>query len=395
MQSLIDFQTNVLKGINNSFRRYLDKDINWDHRMLGIKGPRGAGKTTLILQHLKYDLNQSEALYVTADHTWFYSNSLIDIANEWTKLGGKYLFIDEVHKYPQWSRELKNIYDGFPSLKVVFTASSALEIYRGESDLSRRVISYALSGLSFREYLKFMENSEFKVLSISEILKNHTDIANSINEKIKPLAMFKKYLEYGYLPIITEGYNTYKMKLNGILNTIVDTDLAYITGYNSGTSIKLKKLLGVIAQSAPFKPNIASIAGKLDLSRDSVYQYIYRLRDAGLLNTLSFEGKGVSTLQKPEKLYLENTNLSYVLQQLPDTGNLRETFVLNQLLNSGNKVFATKAGDFQTDELTIEVGGKNKSEQQVKHLSKYMVAADNIESGYGNKIPVWLLGFLY
>lgn len=395
MQSLIDFQTNVLKGINNSFRRYLDKDINWDHRMLGIKGPRGAGKTTLILQHLKYDLNQSEALYVTADHTWFYSNSLIDIANEWTKLGGKYLFIDEVHKYPQWSRELKNIYDGFPSLKVVFTASSALEIYRGESDLSRRVISYALSGLSFREYLKFMENSEFKVLSISEILKNHTDIANSINEKIKPLAMFKKYLEYGYLPIITEGYNTYKMKLNGIINTIVDTDLAYITGYNSGTSIKLKKLLGVIAQSAPFKPNIASIAGKLDLSRDSVYQYIYRLRDAGLLNTLSFEGKGVSTLQKPEKLYLENTNLSYVLQQLPDTGNLRETFVLNQLLNSGNKVFATKAGDFQTDELTIEVGGKNKSEQQVKHLSKYMVAADNIESGYGNKIPVWLLGFLY
>lgn len=395
MQSLIDFQTNVLKGINNSFRRYLDKDINWDHRMLGIKGPRGAGKTTLILQHLKYDLNQSEALYVTADHTWFYSNSLIDIANEWTKLGGKYLFIDEVHKYPQWSRELKNIYDGFPSLKVVFTASSALEIYRGESDLSRRVISYAMSGLSFREYLKFMENSEFKVLSISEILKNHTDIANSINEKIKPLAMFKKYLEYGYLPIITEGYNTYKMKLNGIINTIVDTDLAYITGYNSGTSIKLKKLLGVIAQSAPFKPNIASIAGKLDLSRDSVYQYIYRLRDAGLLNTLSFEGKGVSTLQKPEKLYLENTNLSYVLQQLPDTGNLRETFVLNQLLNSGNKVFATKAGDFQTDELTIEVGGKNKSEQQVKHLSKYMVAADNIESGYGNKIPVWLLGFLY
>ena len=395
MQSLIDFQTNVLKGINNNFRRYLDKDINWDHRMLGIKGPRGAGKTTLILQHLKYDLNQSEALYVTADHTWFYSNSLIDIANEWTKLGGKYLFIDEVHKYPQWSRELKNIYDGFPSLKVVFTASSALEIYRGESDLSRRVISYALSGLSFREYLKFMENSEFKVLSISEILKNHTDIANSINEKIKPLAMFKKYLEYGYLPIITEGYNTYKMKLNGIINTIVDTDLAYITGYNSGTSIKLKKLLGVIAQSAPFKPNIASIAGKLDLSRDSVYQYIYRLRDAGLLNTLSFEGKGVSTLQKPEKLYLENTNLSYVLQQLPDTGNLRETFVLNQLLNSGNKVFATKAGDFQTDELTIEVGGKNKSEQQVKHLSKYMVAADNIESGYGNKIPVWLLGFLY
>lgn len=395
MQSLIDFQTNVLKGINNNFRRYLDKDINWDHRMLGIKGPRGAGKTTLILQHLKYDLNQSEALYVTADHTWFYSNSLIDIANEWTKLGGKYLFIDEVHKYPQWSRELKNIYDGFPSLKVVFTASSALEIYRGESDLSRRVISYALSGLSFREYLKFMENSEFKVLSISEILKNHTDIANSINEKIKPLAMFKKYLEYGYLPIITEGYNTYKMKLNGIINTIVDTDLAYITGYNSGTSIKLKKLLGVIAQSAPFKPNIASIAGKLDLSRDSVYQYIYRLRDAGLLNTLSFEGKGVSTLQKPEKLYLENTNLSYVLQQLPDTGNLRETFVLNQLLNSGNKVFATKAGDFQTDELTIEVGGKNKSEQQVKHLSKYMVATDNIESGYGNKIPVWLLGFLY
>ncbi len=395
MESLFQFQAGVLKGVTNSFRRYLHKEIHWDQKMVAIKGPRGSGKTTLILQHLKYDLDPAEVLYTTADHTWFYSHTLMDVADEWSKLGGKYLFIDEVHKYPGWSRELKNIYDGYPDLKVVFTASSALEIFRGEADLSRRVISYSLNGMSFREYLLFKEKKEFPIIKLSELESKHLQFSNSVIESFKPLIEFKKYLEYGYLPIIAEGMQTYKMKLNGIINTIVDTDLAYITGYNSGTSHKLKKLLGVIAQSVPFKPNIASIANKLDLSRDSVYQYIYRLRDAGLLNTIAFEGKGISTLQKPEKVFLENTNLSYVLQEAPDVGNLMETFVLNQLLNSGTEVYATNEGDFRTDSLVIEVGGKNKTGRQVNHLKNYLIAADNIEFGYGNKIPVWLLGFLY
>jgi len=209
------------------------------------------------------------------------------------------------------------------------------------------------------------------------------------------LPAFRKYLTLGYLPIIGEGEDNYLVKLKQIINTIVDVDLAYISSYNSGTAVKVKKLLGVIAESVPFKPNIAALARKLDLSRDSVYQYIYQLKDARLLNTLNSEGKGVSTLQKPDKIFLENSNLAFALKEKPDIGNVRETFVLNQLLNAGVSVSSPSEGDFLADGITIEVGGKSKSENQVKHLDNYLIAADNIEVSGGNKIPLWLLGFLY
>jgi predicted AAA+ superfamily ATPase len=364
--------------------------------MIGIKGPRGAGKTTLMLQHLKYDLGLSpEALYITADHNWFYNHTLLDTANDWHKQGGKILFIDEVHKYPKWSVELKNIYDGLPDMQVIFSASSALDIYRGEADLSRRVLIYVLPGLSFREYLKFTKGVSFNAVPLEDIINKHQKISRAITEGFHPLPAFRRYLEVGYLPIIAEGEVTYLTKLNQVINTIVDVDLAYIASYNSGTAVKVKKLLAVIAESVPFKPNIASLARKLDLSRDSVYQYIYQLRDARLLNTLSSEGKGGSTLQKPDKIFLENSNLSFSLVEKPDIGNIRETFVLNQLLNAGVRVFSPADGDFLADGLTIEVGGKRKSENQVKHLDNYLIAADNIETGVGNKAPVWLFGFLY
>lgn len=396
MDSLLEFQENILRPVKNVFRRYLHKQINWNQRMIGIKGPRGAGKTTLMLQHLKYDLGlPSNALYITADHTWFYNHTLLDTANDWFKQGGKILFIDEVHKYPNWSVEIKNIYDGLPEMQVIFSASSALDIYRGEADLSRRVISYSLAGLSFREFLLFTHDLSFDPVDIDEIKTNHRNLSRMISESFHPLPFFRKYLQVGYLPIIVEGEDTYLMKLNQIINTIVDTDLAYIASYNSGTAIKVKKLIGVIAESAPFKPNIAALARKLDLSRDSVYQYIYQLEDARLLNTISLPGKGVSTLQKPDKIFLENTNLAFALKQNPDIGNIRETFVLNQLINAGLKVNTPDKGDFLIEGLTIEVGGKSKNTSQVKHLDNFIVAADDIETGNANKVPIWLLGFLY
>jgi len=396
MDSLLEFQENLLRPVKNEFRRYLHRQINWNQRMIGIKGPRGAGKTTLMLQHLKFDLELSpHALYITADHTWFYNHTLLDTANDWFKQGGKILFIDEVHKYPNWSVELKNIYDGLPEMQVIFSASSALDIFRGEADLSRRVISYLLAGLSFREYLMFTHNLSFEVVSLDEIRTNHRTISRMIRENFHPLPLFRKYLEVGYLPIIVEGEDTYLMKLNQIINTIVDTDLAYIASYNSGTAIKVKKLLGVIAESVPFKPNIAALARKLDLSRDSVYQYIYQLSDARMLNTISNYGKGVSTLQKPDKIFLENTNLAFALKEKPDIGNIRETFVLNQLMNAGFKVSAPDEGDFLIDGLTIEVGGKSKNTAQVNHLDQFLIASDDIETGNANKVPIWLLGFLY
>lgn len=396
MDVLFEFQENLLRPVTNDFRRYLHDQINWKQRMIGIKGPRGAGKTTLLLQYLKFDLGlPSNALYITADHTWFYNHTLLETANDWYKQGGEILFIDEVHKYPNWSVELKNIYDGLPGMKVVFSASSALDIYRGEADLSRRVISYSLAGLSFREFLLFTNKIGFDPVKIEDIIQDHRNLSRKITDGFRLLPAFQKYLQVGYLPIIAEGEESYLLKINQIINTIVDTDLAYIATYNTGTATKVKKLLGVIAESVPFKPNIAALSRKLDLSRDSVYQYIYQLRDAKLLNTLNSEGKGVSTLQKPDKIFLENTNLAFALKDNPDIGNVRETFVLNQLLNSGLKVSSPSEGDFKVDGLIIEVGGKKKNASQINHLDNYLIAADDIEIGSGKKVPIWLFGFLY
>ncbi|MBW6537733.1 MAG: AAA family ATPase [Mariniphaga sp.] len=396
MNILFEFQENLLRPVKNDFRRYLHKEINWNQRMIAVKGMRGTGKTTLLLQYLKYDLGlPSTALYVTADHTWFYNHTLLETASDWYKQGGKILIIDEVHKYKNWSVELKNIYDGLPDMQIIFSASPALDIYRGEADLSRRVVGYMLAGLSFREFLQFAGHADFERVSIEDIIKNHLDVSRIITNKLRPLPAFRKYLEVGYLPFFIEGEDTYFLKLNQIINTVIDSDLAYIAAYNSGTANKVKRLLGVIAESVPFKPNIAALARKLDLSRDSVYQYIYQLKDARLLNTLSSGGKGVSTLQKPDKIFLENTNLAYALREKPDIGNIRETFVFNQLINAGLDINSPKEGDFIFNDYTVEVGGKGKTSSQVKHLEKYLIASDDIETGGGNKVPIWLFGFLY
>lgn len=397
MQSVLDFQDILLKNTNNDFRRFLHDKINWNQRMIRIKGPRGAGKTTLLLQHLKYDLGDvtGKGLYITADHTWFYTHSLLDTAMDWYKQGGEVLLIDEVHKYPNWSRELKNIYDGIPTLKVIFSASSALDIYSGESDLSRRVISYALPGLSFREYLNFSGIGTFNSFSLEDIREHHREISMDIGSKIRPLAHFSRYLKNGYFPILTEGEDEYLPKLSQIINAVVDADLAYIASYNANTAFKVKKLLGVITESTPFKPNVTSLANKLETSRDRVLEYIYQLRDARLLNVLSVQGKGVSRLQKPDKIFLENTNLSYAIHNVPGKGNLRETFLMGQLLNAEFEVFEPRSGDFLVNDITIEVGGKDKTTKQVRNAPSYMVAADDIETGSNTKIPLWLFGFLY
>lgn len=397
MEPLFQYQDNLLRGVDNKFRRYLHSEINWKQRMIAIKGPRGAGKTTLMLQYMKFDLKEekSKALYVTADHTWFYNHTLLDTAMDWFKYGGRILFIDEVHKYPAWSRELKNIYDGLPEMRVVFSASSALDIYRGEADLSRRVISYSLAGLSLREYLSFTEGLTFDPVNLNDIQSNHRNISNNILEKIQPLPAFNRYLRNGYLPIIAEGEAEYLPKLEQVINAIVDTDLVYIASYNAGTAVKVKRLLGVIAESAPFKPNMSALARKLEINREALYEYVYQLRDARLLNILSAEGKGVSRLQKPDKIFLENTNLAYAIDTHPDKGNIRETFLLNQLLNTGIDVTSPVEGDFLISNLIIEVGGKSKTSKQVKDAENYLVAADDIETGFGPKVPLWLFGFLY
>ena len=398
MEVLYAFHDNLLRNTRDTFFRYLLDKINWEQRMLAVKGPRGSGKTTLMLQYIRYRLDKprEQVLYVTADHYWFYTHNLVETADVFYKNGGRYLFIDEVHKYPQWSRELKNIYDGYPGLRIVFSSSSALDIYRGEADLSRRAIAYELPGLSFREFLSFTGNGDFKSYPWEELVANAPELAQSVAAKIRPLSLFKKYLRYGYLPLFLEGTpEDVPVRLSQIINTIIETDLGYIKDYNAGTAFKVKKLLGVLAESVPFKPNIAALARKLEVSRDSIYAWLAHLENARLLNLLLAEGKGVSLLQKPEKLYLENTNLAFAMKANPETGTIRETFLFNQLTNANLPVTLPKAGDFYTQHTHLEVGGKTKSEKQVKHKDRYLIAQDDIEIGYGNKIPLWLFGFLY
>ncbi|MFN3998469.1 ATP-binding protein [Algoriphagus sp.] len=398
MEILFSTSKNLLNQVGNSFFRFLFDQIDWNQRMIAIKGPRGSGKTTLMLQRMKYGLNSSpnETLYITADHYWFYTNNLVATATDFYQNGGRFLFIDEVHKYPNWSRELKNIYDSYPDLKVVFSSSSALDIYRGESDLSRRVITYELPGLSFREYLKIKKGLDLPVFSLNEIQKNHSSIASEVAQTFHPLPEFHEYLKTGYLPIFNEtNLSNISIFLQQIINTVIESDLAFIADYNAGTAYKVKKLMGVLAESVPFKPNLTAIARKIETSRDSLYEWLNQLEKARLLNFLIAEGKGVSLLQKPDKIYLENTNLAYSLKSSPDIGSIRETFLLNQLKNLKKEVRLPNSGDFLVNDLVIEVSGKNKDASQIKHLENYLIAADEIEHGFGKKIPLWVFGLMY
>lgn len=365
--------------------------------MVGIRGLRGTGKTTMLLQHLKFHLKE-KGLYVTADHPWFYDNSLLDLADQFEKNGGTVLLVDEIHKYPHWSTELKNIYDGYPHLRVIFTASSALEIQKGEADLSRRVISYELPGLSFREYLHLVHGLAFGIVPLEKVLKNADEIVSSIaSTKWRPLPLFKKYLRAGYFPFNKDDTQAeFAIKLNQVINTVLESDLATIENYSASNVIKIKKLLGVISESVPFTPNISSIATKMKLGRDTVNNFLIHLERARLLNLLHQHAKGVAALQKPDKIYLENTNLSYALKDYPEIGSLRETFFLNQLKNAGHQLALPKEGDFIVNEnWTFEVGGKTKSDDQIKLTKNSYRALDDIESPYLNRIPLWLFGFLY
>lgn len=398
MDVLYAYHDNLIKQVNTSFFRYLMSTIRWDQRMLAIKGPRGSGKTTLILQYIRFNLQKprEQVLYITADHYWFYTHNLVETADEFYRNGGRYLFIDEVHKYPYWSRELKNIYDGYPDLKIVFTSSSALDIYRGEADLSRRVISYELPGLSFREFLELNGNGKFPSYGWDELTKHHREIAADISDVVQPLPLFKKYLRYGYLPLFQESApEDIPMRLSQTINTVIETDLGHIQEYGAGTAFKIKKLLGLLAESVPFKPNISALSRKLEVSRDSIYSWFSLLENARLLNLLTSEGKGVSVLQKPEKIYLENTNLAFALKLQPDIGSIRETFLLNQLVNKKIKVSLPATGDFLAEGIHIEVGGKNKTTKQVIGQESFLIASDDIETGFKNKVPLWLFGFLY
>ncbi len=397
MDQLYKYQTNVLKAVNNKFVRYLFDDINWNQQLIAIKGLRGVGKTTLLLQYLKFHLHGQNALYVSADHPYFYNTSILDLAEDFSNQGGTTLIIDEVHKYATWSREIKTIYDSFPDLRVIFTSSSALDILKGEADLSRRVAIYHLKGMSFRESINFSEGLNLPPVKLSDVLKNHIRLSAGISEEIQPLVHFKKYLKQGYFPF---GSNLddrdFQKRLVQVINTVLEVDLAFIQGFSAANVTKIKRLLGVLSEIVPYQPNISDLANTLGIGRDTVINYLNSLEQAGILNFIYSEKSGMSNLRKPGKIYMENPNLAFALKDQPNIGSIREAFFLNQLYNSGFEVSMPATGDFLISKKTlVEVGGKNKSFDQIKDQKNAFIVADDMESGIPGKIPLWLFGFLY
>jgi hypothetical protein len=373
-------------------------EIQWNSRLIGIKGARGVGKTTLLLQYIKLKLASEldNSLYVSLDSLWFAENSLLDLADSFVKQGGKYLFLDEVHKYPNWSQELKNIYDDHLQLKVVFTGSSLLEILNARADLSRRAIIYTMQGLSFREYLMIETGADLKAYKLEEVLTGHTALASEVLEKVKPLAHFSKYLKSGYYPFYLEQPDIYFMRLNEIVNMMLEIELPLLRGLDVGYVSRIKQLLYIISQSVPFIPNVSKLSDKIGIQRSTLLGYLHYLEEIKLTINLFKEAGGISKLQKPLKIYLENTNLMYALGPGEvNKGNLRETFFANQIRQQHSGSYTAK-GDFLIDgKYIFEIGGKDKTRKQIKDLNNAFIAADELEYGYQNKIPLWLFGFLY
>ncbi len=404
MEQLLEISERLLKSVNKGFYRSLYSKINWNNRLIEIKGARGVGKTTLMLQKASELKEKTKnVLYISLDNAYFYKHKLIDLCDYFYKYGGKYLFIDEVHKYPKkerdldWSQEIKNIYDSYPDLYVIYSGSSILQLYKGIGDLSRRKASYYLAVLSFREYLEFNKILKYPTISLEDIIKNHNTISPKITSSIKILLYFKKYLKFGLYPFYNEDTNKYYDRINEIINVIIETDIPAVSDISFETSLRLKKLFSLLASTVPYTPNLSKLASQL-LVADyrTLIKYLNFLEKADLIHTLSTKAVGDRIFNKPDKIFLNNTNLMYcIVPNLVNQGTLRETFLLNQLAVN-HSVNYPKQGDFQIDNKYIfEVGGKNKNNKQIANIPNSYIAMDGIEIGFANKIPIWLFGFMY
>lgn len=394
MERLIKLSEKRLKSIDTGFHRYLYQQVQWDKPLSIIKGARGTGKTTLLLQHMK--LTKQPAIYLSLDDFYFESNRLTLLAENLYEKGYRHFFLDEVHQYPYWSKDLKNLYDSYPDIRMVATGSSVLQIDKGQADLSRRANLYSLNGLSFREFLDMEYNLKNNPLELSSILENHMDISPSINDRLDVLKAFSEYLNFGYLPFFKPDKTFYHQKLQQIIHLIIEIDITAVEKINYTTVRSMKNLLFIISQSVPFTPNIQNLSDKTGVPRNTVLKALDLLEKSGVLNLLRSNNKGISFLQKPDKIYLENPNIAYTFSgSKPNKGNLRETFFLNQL-KVNHDVTSSKYGDFMVNNAyTFEIGGAVKTTKQIKGIPQAFIAADEIENGVNNKIPLWLFGFLY
>lgn len=400
MDRIFEISSRLIKEVEMKHFRFLLDKIAWEDRLIFIKGARGVGKTTLLLQHIKqtFDPASENALYASLDNLWFNDHTIIDLADYHYKHGGTHLFLDEVHRYPSenWQQEIKNIYDSYPGYNIVFTGSSLLEIDNRIGDLSRRVVCYEMPGLSFREYLGFRDILDYKKVSLEEIISAHRPLANEITTDLKILPLFEEYMAKGYYPFFLHSSEfSYSQRVERIVSAVIDLDIPSIVNIEYETLQKMKRLLVILSSLAPFVPNIENLSKKLKVSRNQLIKLISLLSEGKIMRQLFDASKNPQNASKPAKLLFDNTSIMTGLGLSPDTGTARETFMVSMLADE-HKVSIPKNGDFLVDgKILFEVGGKKKKFDQIKDIPDSYVAADQVEIGFGNKIPLWLFGFLY
>ena len=389
MEKLYELFYRKLKNTPVEFLRYKYNQIKWESRAFGLVGPRGVGKSTMLLQYIKQNLDTKDTLYVSADNLYFAEHKLVDLADRFVKMGGKHLFIDEIHKYEGWSRELKQIYDSYDDLQLVISGSSILDIYKGMADLSRRMPIYEMQGLSFREYLRLFHGIDVPVYSMEDIL-THKAVINGIEH---PLPLFHDYLKRGYYPFGRDA--EFEIELMQVINQTMEIDIPMHIKANVSVGRKLKSLIMVVSKSVPFKPVMQKLADVTGISRNDIPDYLIYMERAGMISQLRNATGGLRGLGKVEKLYLDNTNLIYALApEHADIGNVRETFFMNQT-RVCNDVRSSDISDFEIDNKVFEIGGRKKGQKQIENASDGYIVKDDIESGYANVIPLWTFGLNY
>lgn len=389
-----------MQTVNLDFVRNLMNEIDWEERLLMIKGQKGVGKTTLMTQRILQvfgPTNTTDVLYVSLDNIYFGTHRLLDFIERFHEHGGKYLFLDEVHKYKGWSLEVKNAYDEFEDMHFVLSGSSLINLSEGEADLSRRCITYSMSGLSFREYLRMFHQKEFRKRTLQEILTDGNSLCAEVNAQMRPLPFFAEYLRYGYYPFLKEGQNNYYVRIENIINTIIEVELPQLRKLETGNIRKVKSLLGILSSNVPFTVDTVKLSSMAEISRTTLLQYLHNLCDAQIIQLLYSDVTNVKRLQKPDKIYMENTNMLYALSTTQvNEGTVREVFFINQL-SAGHVVeYCKTSADFTIDhQYTIEVGGRSKDGKQIAGITDSFIASADEEYVLGNKIPLWLFGFLY
>ena len=389
MEHLFENFKRRLSATPTDLVRYKYNQIAWQGHALGLVGPRGVGKSTMLLQHIKQHLDINDTLYVSADDLYFSSHTLVDLADRFYKMGGKHLFVDEIHKYEGWSMEVKQIYDSYPDMQLIISGSSILDITKGMADLSRRVPIYEMQGLSFREYLHLFHGIKTKAISMSHLLRHQYAIPGVEH----PLPMFRDYLRRGYYPF--GGDEAYDLELMQVVAQTMENDIPLYMNANVSVGRKLKQLLVVVARSVPFKPVMQKLADVTGISRNYIQDYLMYMERAGMIAQLRDATGGIRGLGKTEKLYLDNTNLIYALSPGgEDIGNVRETFFMNQMRVVAD-VTASPVSDFLVQGMTFEVGGHKKGHKQITGVDNAYVVKDDIETGHANTLPLWAFGLMY